>query len=101
MKIYTKLISNVLKYHFPSVPELEPVTAALVTDVQAVVTDAQAIVTDVPAIVTDVPAIVTDVKSPLTDVVGVTKAVVGLSSPLKRKLSIDEYEPTVEEHIGG
>ena len=80
MKIYTKLISNVLKYHFPSVPELEPVTAALVTDV---------------------PAIVTDVKSPLTDVVGVTKAVVGLSSPLKRKLSIDEYEPTVEEHIGG
>ena len=94
MKIYTKLISNVLKYHFPSVPELEPVTAGLVTDVQA-------IVTDVPAIVTDVPAIVTDVKSPLTDVVGVTKAVVGLSSPLKRKLSIDEYEPTVEEHIGG
>ena len=87
MKIYTKLISNVLKYHFPSVPELEPVTAALVTDAQA--------------IVTDVPAIVTDVKSPLTDVVGVTKAVVGLSSPLKRKLSIDEYEPTVEEHIGG
>ena len=80
MKIYTKLISNVLKYHFPSVPELEPVTAALVTDAQA---------------------IVTDVKSPLTDVVGVTKAVVGLSSPLKRKLSIDEYEPTVEEHIGG
>ena len=80
MKIYTKLISNVLKYHFPSVPELEPVTAALVTDAQA---------------------IVTGVKSPLTDVLGVTKAVVGLSSPLKRKLSIDEYEPTVEEHIGG